>query len=102
MPNDLVLHMDVKFPLDNFVRYIEADTDVEQRSARDSFVRDVRDRVKELTNRGYLDAGDRTVDCILLFIPNEQGYAFIQWQDSEIYIPAPPTNNALCTPLPLY
>jgi DNA recombination protein RmuC len=102
MPNDLVLHMDVKFPLDNFVRYIEAGSDVERRSARDQFVRDVRDRVKELTNRGYLDAGDRTVDCLLLFIPNEQVYAFIQEQDSEILEHALRNKIVLCSPLTLY
>jgi len=102
MPNDLVLHMDVKFPLDNFVRYIEADSDVERRSARDTFVRDVRDRVKELTNRGYLDAGDRTVDCLLLFIPNEQVYAFIQEQDAGILEDALRHKIVLCSPLTLY
>lgn len=102
MPNDLVLHMDVKFPLDNFVRYTEAQSDVEQRSARDQFVRDVRDRVKELTGRGYLDAGDRTVDCLLLFIPNEQVYAFIQEQDSSICEDALRNKIVLCSPLTLY
>jgi DNA recombination protein RmuC len=102
MPNDLVLHMDVKFPLDNFVRYIEAQSDVEQRSARDHFVRDVRDRVKELTGRGYLDAGDRTVDCLLLFIPNEQVYAFIQEQDAGILEDALRNKIVLCSPLTLY
>jgi DNA recombination protein RmuC len=102
MPNDLVLHMDVKFPLDNFVRYIEAGSDVERRAARDTFVRDVRDRVKELTNRGYLDAGDRTVDCLLLFIPNEQVYAFIQEQDAGILEDALRNKIVLCSPLTLY
>jgi DNA recombination protein RmuC len=102
MPNDLVLHMDVKFPLDNFVRYVEAASDVERRAARDTFVRDVRDRVKELTNRGYLDAGDRTVDCLLLFIPNEQVYAFIQEQDSAILEDALRNKIVLCSPLTLY
>jgi DNA recombination protein RmuC len=102
MPNDLVLHMDVKFPLDNFVRYVEAGSDVERRSARDTFVRDVRDRVKELTNRGYLDAGDRTVDCLLLFIPNEQVYAFIQEQDAGILEDALRNKIVLCSPLTLY
>jgi DNA recombination protein RmuC len=102
MPNDLVLHMDVKFPLDNFVRYIEAGSDVERRLARDTFVRDVRDRVKELTNRGYLDAADRTVDCLLLFIPNEQVYAFIQEQDSAILEDALRNKIVLCSPLTLY
>jgi DNA recombination protein RmuC len=102
MPNDLVLHMDVKFPLDNFVRYIEAGSEVEGRSARDAFVRDVRDRVKELTNRGYLDAADRTVDCLLLFIPNEQVYAFIQEQDAGILEDALRHKIVLCSPLTLY
>src|SRR6476646_9030372 len=102
MPNDLVLHMDVKFPLDNFVRYVEAASDVEGRAARDAFVRDVRDRVKELTNRGYLDAGDRTVDCLLLFIPNEQVYAFIQEQDSAILEDALRNKIVLCSPFTLY
>jgi DNA recombination protein RmuC len=102
MPNDLVLHMDVKFPLDNFIRYIEADSDVERRSARDTFVRDVRDRVKELTGRGYLDAADRTVDCLLLFIPNEQVYAFIQEQDAGILEDALRHKIVLCSPLTLY
>ena len=102
MPNDLVLHMDVKFPLDNFVRYVEAQSDVERRAARDTFVRDVRDRVKELTGRGYLDAGDRTVDCLLLFIPNEQVYAFIQEQDGAILEDALRHKIVLCSPLTLY
>jgi DNA recombination protein RmuC len=102
MPNDLVLHMDVKFPLDNFVRYVEAQSDVERRAARDTFVRDVRDRVKELTGRGYLDAGDRTVDCLLLFIPNEQVYAFIQEQDGAILEDALRNKIVLCSPLTLY
>jgi DNA recombination protein RmuC len=102
MPNDLLLHMDVKFPLDNYVRYIEAGSEVEQRAARDAFVRDVRQRVKELTGRGYLDAADQTVDCLLLFIPTEQVYAFIQEQDREILEHALRNKIVLCSPLTLY
>ena len=34
LPNNLVMHMDVKFPLDNYVRFLEAETDIErQRTA---------------------------------------------------------------------
>ena len=65
-------------------------------------MRDVRDRVKELTSRGYLDAGDRTVDCLLLFIPNEQVYAFIQEQDAKICEDALRNKIVLCSPLTLY
>ena len=55
LPNGRVMHMDVKFPLDNYVRHLEANNDLERKQFRDQFLRDVRDRVKELTTRGYLD-----------------------------------------------
>ena len=102
MPGGLVMHMDVKFPLDNYVRYLEAETDIERAQRRDQFLRDVRDRVKELTTRGYLDAGDETVDCLLLFIPNEQVYAFIQTHDRDAIDDAMRQKIVVCSPLTLY
>ena len=78
------LHMDVKFPLDNYLRYLDAESDLDRRRARDDFLRDVRNHVKSLAARGYIDGSGRTVDCVLLFIPNEQLYAFIQEQDRAI------------------
>jgi DNA recombination protein RmuC len=102
LPNDLVLHMDVKFPLDNFVRYSDAETEVERTTYRDQFLRDVRDRVKELTTRGYLDAGEETVDCLLMFIPNESVYAFVQEHDRGIIDDALRHKIVLCSPLTLY
>jgi DNA recombination protein RmuC len=102
LPNDLVLHMDVKFPLDNYVRFLEAGNDVERKQWRDRFLRDVRDRVKELTQRGYLDASHETVDCLLLFIPNEQVYAFVQENDRAVLDDALRHKIVLCSPLTLY
>jgi DNA recombination protein RmuC len=102
LPNGLVMHMDVKFPLDNYIRFLEATNDVERARARDQFLRDVRDRVKELTTRGYLDATDETVDCLLLFIPNEQVYSFIQTNDRDAIDDAMRHKIVLCSPLTLY
>ena len=102
LPNGLVLHMDVKFPLDNFLRYSDATNDIERVGYRDQFLRDVRDRVKELTTRGYLDAGEETVDCLLLFIPNEAVYAFVQEHDRDIIDDALRQKIVLCSPLTLY
>jgi DNA recombination protein RmuC len=102
LPNGLALHMDVKFPLDNYVRYIEADTDLERKRHRDQFARDVRDRVKELTTRGYLDAADETVDLLLLFIPNEAVYTFMAEHDRDVLDDALRHKIVLCSPLTLY
>ncbi len=102
LPNDLVMHMDVKFPLDNFVRSIEAPTAPEQARFRDQFLRDVRARVKELTGRGYLDDRNSTVDCLLLFIPNEQLYAFVQEHDPALLDDALRHKIVCCSPLTLF
>ena len=84
LPNDLVVHMDVKFPLDNYVRYVESESDLERKRYRDDFLRDVRGRVKELSTREYVDPAGGTVDFVLLFIPNEQLYTFIHETDETI------------------
>src|SRR5438445_18486 len=76
LPRGLELHMDVKFPLDNYVRCVEAGSEVDRRRFRDAFLRDVRQRVRELAVRGSA-AGEASVDCVLLFLPNEQLYAFV-------------------------
>jgi DNA recombination protein RmuC len=102
LPNGLVLHMDVKFPLDNYIRLLEAPSDLERKRHQDQFLRDVRARVRELTTRGYLDATSETVDCLLLFIPNEQVYAFVHEHDRAVLDEALRHKIVLCSPLTLY
>ena len=102
MPNGLVMHMDVKFPLDNYMRLLEAGSDLERRRHHEQFLKDVRARVRELTSRGYLDDTEETVDCLLLFIPNEQVYAFVHEHDRDILDEALRHKIVLCSPLTLY
>lgn len=102
LPNDLVLHMDVKFPLDNYVRFLDAATDAERVQHRRAFLRDVRDRIKELAARGYLDDRHGTVDCLLLFVPNENVYAFVQEHAPQLFDDAMARNIVVCSPLTLF
>ena len=81
LPRDLKLNMDVKFPLDNYLRFLEAASDLEKARYRTDFLRDVRNRIREVTTRDYINDEQGTIDCVLLFIPNEQIHAFIQEQD---------------------
>jgi DNA recombination protein RmuC len=94
--------MDVKFPLDNYLRYLDADSELAERRARDDFLRDVRGHVKTLAARGYSDSAGDTVDCVLLFIPNEALYAFIHEQDRTILDDALGQKLVFCSPLTLY
>jgi DNA recombination protein RmuC len=101
LPRGLVLHMDVKFPLSNYLRYLEAEGDTERERLRKDFLRDARDRVKELTTRDYIEP-EQTVDCVLLFIPNEQLYGFLQSEDRDLLDTALRHKVVLCSPLTLF
>src|SRR5687768_5747053 len=48
LPDGDVLHMDVKFPASAYLRFLECESDTEREQHRRQFLRDVRDRVKEL------------------------------------------------------
>jgi DNA recombination protein RmuC len=102
LPQGLSLHMDVKFPLNNYLRFLDATSDVERERWRKEFLKDVRLRLKEVTSRDYVDAGANTVDCVLLFIPNEAVYAFIQEQDRTILDDALRDKVIFCSPLTLF
>ena len=84
LPENLKLNMDVKFPLDNYIKFLETDLESEKVKFRNSFMRDVKARIKEVTTREYINPEQNTVDYVLLFIPNEQIYSFIHEQDSSI------------------
>ncbi len=102
LPDDKVLHMDVKFPLASYQRYIDADSDAERdRTARD-FLRDVKQRITEVTTRDYIDPAAGTLDYTLVFIPNEQVYGFIQEQDPSVIDYALENRVVICSPLTLF
>jgi DNA recombination protein RmuC len=101
LPGGRQLHMDVKFPIDNYLRYLEAATDAERDRAAAAFLRDVRNRIKELASRGYVQP-EATLDEVLLFIPNESVYAFIHEHDPELIDVALRQKVVLCSPVTLF
>lgn len=102
LPRDLKLNMDVKFPLDNYVRYLESTGESERARYQADFLRDVRNRLKEVASRDYIDAESDTVDYALLFIPNEQIYAFIQEHDSRLIDQGLQQHVIICSPMTLF
>jgi len=100
LPNNLKLNMDVKFPLDNYLRFLEADSEAEKVKFRNAFLKDVKARIKEVTSREYINP--ETVNCVLLFIPNEQIYAFIHEQDNSILENGIKNRVVFCSPITLF
>jgi DNA recombination protein RmuC len=102
LPQNLKLNMDVKFPLDNYIRFLEEETAGQKQKFKQQFLRDVRNRIKEVTTREYINPTERTVDYVLVFIPNEQVYAFINESDRQIMDDALRNKVVLCSPITLY
>lgn len=102
LPQGLKVNMDVKFPLDNYLRFLEAETDSDKAAFRSQFLRDVRVRIKEVACRDYINPEENTIDYVIVFIPNEQIYSFIQEHDSLVMDEALRTKVILCSPITLY
>jgi DNA recombination protein RmuC len=94
--------MDVKFPVDNYLKAINAEATNDVKQHTDSFVRDVRTRVKEITTRDYIDEEHGTVSCVLLFVPIESVFAFAQENDPNLIDYALQQRVVLCSPSTLF
>ncbi len=102
LPAGRRVNMDVKFPLANYLHYLDADDEAAGERARNAFLRDVRQRIREVTTRAYIDPDQGTLDYVLVFIPNEQIYGFIHQHDPNLLDDALRQKVVLCSPLTLY
>jgi DNA recombination protein RmuC len=101
LPQGLKVNMDVKFPLNNYLRYVEAEGS-QKEVYKKQFLKDVRDKIKEVTSRDYINPEENTVDYVILFIPNDQIYAFINENDHSLIDEALRNKVILCSPVTLY
>ncbi len=102
LPQGLKVNMDVKFPLNSYLRYLECDNEVARETHKTQFLRDVRTRIKEVTTRDYINPEEKTLDYVLVFIPNEQVYAFINQNDPGLMDEALKSKVILCSPFTLF
>ena len=102
LPDKKILNMDVKFPLNHYKKYLSSDGDTEKETEKKAFLKDVRNRIKEVSNRSYIDPGGDTVDYVLLFIPNESIYSFINEEDISLIDFSLEKKIILCSPITLY
>jgi DNA recombination protein RmuC len=102
LPQGLKVNMDVKFPMSNYLRYLDAPAETDKQKHKEQFLRDVRARMKEVTTRDYINPEERTVDYVILFIPNEQVYSFVNEHDRALIDDALKARVIFCSPLTLY
>lgn len=102
LPREKKLNMDVKFPLAQYENYLAADSDEARAQAKHAFLATVRNHIKSVSGREYINPAEGTLDYVMLFIPNESIYGFINREDAELIDFALRNRVLLCSPLTLY
>ncbi|MCR4306959.1 MAG: DNA recombination protein RmuC [Candidatus Berkelbacteria bacterium] len=85
LPDKTKVNIDVKFPYQNLQKYVEASSAEEKKRHFDQFQRDVREKIKQIATRDYINPDDNTVDFAVAFIPNEMIFSYIYEQSNNIW-----------------
>lgn len=74
--------VDSKFPMESFVRYVEAKDSEQKKKAKAEFVKSVKARIDEIAKK-YIRPAEGTYDFALMYIPAENVYYEILISDPE-------------------
>ncbi len=72
LPEDRLLVVDVKTPLDAYLAAVEATEDGPKQVALTRHARQVRERIRELSSKAYWKQFSTSPDFIILFLPGDQ------------------------------
>lgn len=84
LPNQRTVAIDVKFPYASVIKMAEAEQPEHKAAAKKAFISDVRLKVKQIIDRGYINPAENTLDYAILFVPNEELFSFINQQAPEV------------------
>ena len=84
LPDGTRINVDSKFPYANLQNMSEAEDKVTKTKYMKDFEKDVKEKIKQVTTRDYINPTDKTVDFVILFIPNEMIFSFIYEKMSDI------------------
>jgi DNA recombination protein RmuC len=77
LPDGFKLNVDAKFPFDDLIAYQESKTDTEKKRALAAFNTSIKNKIKGITSKDYIDAENQTLDFVVMFIPNEMIFSFV-------------------------
>ena len=102
LPKGKIVHLDCKFPFAKYRDYLETEDKGLKEQYTKEFIFAVKNHIKELPKRGYIDISNGTLDFALEFIPNEAVLAFVYEKCPDIIDFAQENKVMLCSPLSLY
>ena len=84
LPDGTRINIDSKFPYANLQKMTETDDKQLKEKFRIQFERDVKEKMRQVTTRDYINPEDKTVDFVILFIPNEMIFSYIYEKMPEL------------------
>lgn len=84
LPNNRTVAVDVKFPYSAIQKMTETESPTEKETQRKQFIRDVKAKVKQLDERGYINMEEGTLDYAIVFVPNEMLFSYINQECPEV------------------
>ncbi len=88
LPNKLRINVDSKFPYQALQRMTETQDSHLKKEHLKAFERDIREKIKQVTTRNYINPEDNTVDFVIMFIPNEMIFSFIYDKMNDLWVEA--------------
>lgn len=88
LPNKLKINIDVKFPYQSLQRMAETQDKSAKAELEKLFERDVKEKIKQVTGREYINPEENTVDFVVLFIPNEMIFSYIYEKMNDLWLDA--------------
>jgi len=85
LPDKTKINIDVKFPYSSLVKSIESESEQEKKRYFLEFRQDVKNKIKQVCTREYINPEEKTVDFVVLFIPNEMIFSYIYDQMNEVW-----------------
>ena len=89
-PDDTDILIDSKVSLSALAEYFEAETDEQRADASRRNLESVQNHIKELTSKEYQKyvVGRKTLDYVIMFIPNYGAYQLAKQEDQEVFAKA--------------
>ncbi len=85
LPDGTKINVDVKFPLNNLQAMTQTEDRGEKERLFELFRKDVKEKIKQVTTRDYINPDENTVDFVIIFIPNESIFSIIYERMQDVW-----------------
>lgn len=85
LPDKTKINIDVKFPYAALIKMFSTENKEERDVYHRQFETDVKQKIKQVSTRDYINPEEKTVDFVILFIPNEMIFSYIYEQLGSVW-----------------